>query len=90
MPPPLQQAAKSSGPTPLLAACAESLPGGISGLTSLRALSVCGNRLTALPEELGACSRLEEADFSQNQIPHISEALSSLQSLRLLNLDANK
>ncbi len=44
------------------------LPASVSRLTDLKALSLAANKLTALPEGLGACAGLRLLDVSHNAL----------------------
>jgi internalin A len=58
-------------------------------LTSLRTLELKGE-LSALPEELGQLTQLQQLDVSDNQLSALPEALDQLTQLRLLNVSINQ
>ncbi|KAK9908995.1 hypothetical protein WJX75_005826 [Coccomyxa subellipsoidea] len=82
------------------------LPVQISALTSLKVLVLDSNRLvnlpeeivlklsknkfSAIPDELGACSALEEIDFADNYLQVLPESLGSLTRLKVLAADQNR
>jgi hypothetical protein len=64
--------------------CAESLP------VKLRWLILTDNRVCQLPNELGACSRLQKLMLAGNQLQALPDQMAACQQLELVRLSANQ
>jgi len=65
-------------------------PPDVAVLPKLRILKLSGNKIVAVPEEIGrTCVRLEELDLSNNELNTLSPYMGMLPALRSLILDGN-
>ena len=62
----------------------------VPGVCALTVLSLSGNRLSVLPQEIGALGNLRELWLSINGLSSVPPAIGSLTNLRKLDLDNNK
>jgi hypothetical protein len=62
----------------------ESLP------AELRWLILTDNHLDALPDELGACSRLQKLMLAGNRLQHLPDTMTACRNLELLRISANR
>ena len=57
---------------------------------NLRWLILSGNRVDALPDSLGACSRLQKLALAGNRLRALPQGVANLASLELIRLSANQ
>ncbi|XP_020240789.1 plant intracellular Ras-group-related LRR protein 7 isoform X3 [Asparagus officinalis] len=68
----------------------ERLPNNLGNLRSLKVLTLDGNRLRNLPDELGALSRLEQLSITNNILICLPNTVGHLHNLLILNVSSNK
>lgn len=59
-------------------------------MTQLTELFLYGNKLAALPQEIGHLTNLETLALSENSLTSLPDSLASLRRLRFLDLRHNK
>ena len=65
------------------------IPECISQLSSLRVISLSGNRLAEFPAQLGRLRNIDSIDLSNNQIVRVPSVVSQLSAIEL-NLNNNQ
>lgn len=65
------------------------LPTSIKNLENLEVLSLSGNLMSALPEEIGFLTNLNDGWFSHNLLETLPTGFSKLQKLKTLHFDSN-
>ncbi|MBI5355456.1 MAG: leucine-rich repeat domain-containing protein [Candidatus Aenigmarchaeota archaeon] len=63
---------------------------GIRGISSLKRLSLCQNKLSEVPEEIGNLRSLENLDVSQNELKTLPRSITNLKGLQRLDASENK
>lgn len=65
------------------------IPEGIAVFKNLRILYAKGNKIKSLPKSLASLAKLEEVDFSHNELENI-DVLHSIPGLKMINVSNNK